>query len=354
MTSRQTKKLKALFAWIVLAIIMGQIYTFFVDGYDEIFPIINSLVISFLIGGSFAVFELYVFPGTIRKYNFLSILFIRSGFYIAVIFIIIFFETLLARMISNNYSFIQTLQSEEYRHYLFHEDFFTGAMYAFLLIVIFNFTRQMNKKMGQGTMLSYVSGKYAKPVMKERIFMFLRILEPTRIAEQIGLMKFHNLLNDIIFDITKSILANKGMIYEYVDDEVVIVWRTKTGFYNASCIRTFFDARDTIEEEKEKYFTKYGLIPHLQAALHCGPVVMGEIGDVKTEIVYNGDVMNTTARILDKCHEIGKDLLMSADVIYRMQLPVIYKPESCGWMHLKGKEHEIEVFSIKEPDFSYT
>jgi adenylate cyclase len=36
---------------------------------------------------------------------------------------------------------------------------------------------------------------------------------------------------------------------------------------------------------------------HCRAGLHCGPVVIGEMGSLKKEIVFLGDTVNTTARI---------------------------------------------------------
>ena len=38
-------------------------------------------------------------------------------------------------------------------------------------------------------------------------------------------------------------------------------------------------------------------MPRIRGSLHYGPVIVGEIGDVKRAIVFNGDVMNTAARL---------------------------------------------------------
>ena len=40
-------------------------------------------------------------------------------------------------------------------------------------------------------------------------------------------------------------------------------------------------------------------MPEFRAALHCGEIVAGEIGDVRREIAYVGDTLNVAARLLD-------------------------------------------------------
>ena len=88
----------------------------------------------------------------------------------------------------------------------------------------------------------------------------------------------------------------------------------------------------------------------MKAAVHCGKVVRAEIGDVKTQIVLHGDVMNTTARILDKCHEENKGLLSTAHLVYRLELPKMFESELVGYITLKGKEKEVELFNIVEKE----
>jgi adenylate cyclase len=46
-----------------------------------------------------------------------------------------------------------------------------------------------------------------------------------------------------------------------------------------------------------------------KAGLYFGKVVSAQIGDLKREIVYNGDVLNTTARIQAECNTYQRDCL---------------------------------------------
>ena len=96
------------------------------------------------------------------------------------------------------------------------------------------------------------------------------------------------------------------------------------------------------------YRKKYGFIPGFKAGYHYGPVIAGEIGDVKKEIVFHGDTVNTAARIRSECTRLRKDLLLSGDLLSRIAIDDILTPEMIGKIKLRGKEEEVELFTIAE------
>src|SRR5918993_4412510 len=98
---------------------------------------------------------------------------------------------------------------------------------------------QVNSKFGQPDFWNIISGKYNRPKEERRIFMFVDLNSSTSIAEQLGDEKYHSLLKDFFADITAPILENKGSIYQYVGDEVVIAWNYEDGKENIHCIRCF-------------------------------------------------------------------------------------------------------------------
>ena len=72
----------------------------------------------------------------------------------------------------------------------------------------------------------------------------------------------------------------------------------------------------------------------------------GVIGEVKTQIVFHGDTMNTTARILGKCNELKAGLLASDQLIRMIGLPRIYSKRSVGEIELRGKQEPIKLFEV--------
>jgi len=76
-------------------------------------------------------------------------------------------------------------------------------------------------------------------------------LPTTTIAEKLGDEKYHQLLKEFFADITNPILDNKGEIYQYVGDEVVIAWKYENGIENNRVIECFFNMKKVVIELKK-------------------------------------------------------------------------------------------------------
>lgn len=200
---------------------------------------------------------------------------------------------------------------------------------------------QVNNKFGQANFWNIIRGRYNRPKEEKRIFMFLDINSSTTIAEQLGDEAYHSLLKDFFADITSPILENKGSIYQYVGDEVVIAWNFEDGKENMHCLRCFFDMKLYINQQKKKYMERYGLVPGFKAGIHCGRVIAGEVGIIKRDITYSGDVLNTTSRILGKCAELNEEVIASDEVLAEMDMEKGFSTRPLGGILLRGKNREI-------------
>jgi len=205
----------------------------------------------------------------------------------------------------------------------------------------------VNDKYGPGVFASFLLGKYFHPKKEERIFMFLDLRASTSIAEKLGEEHYFNFVKDVFQDATPSILYSKGEIYQYVGDEIVISWKTHKGTENANCIRCFFDVQRSLNDKADYYQEKYGVLPEFKAGLHYGYVMAGEIGVVKREIAFSGDVLNTAARIQSKCNELGVNILLSKILLDKLNLqPDAYTPIMMGDIVLRGKEQSLALFTL--------
>ena len=210
----------------------------------------------------------------------------------------------------------------------------------------------INDKYGQGIFLRLLLGKYHKPREEERIFMFVDIRSSTTIAEELGHIRFFNLLNDFFRDVTNPIIRCQGEIYQYVGDEIVISWPLHRGIVNANCVQCFYQMQEAIQLKASEYQEKFGLIPQFKAGLHYGEITTGEIGIIKRDIVFSGDVLNTTARIESLCNLYGVKLLISKYLLDKLQLPPNkFLVKRMGIIELKGKKQKIELFSFEDVNY---
>jgi len=224
---------------------------------------------------------------------------------------------------------------------MLHTLFFWTLVALITMLVL-----QVNEKYGQGIFLKMIKGDYHRPKVETRIFMFLDIRSSTAMAEQLGHVKWFELLNNFFNDITEPILDTHGEIYQYVGDEIIIHWDTRNGLKDNNCLHCFFEISERIKELDKKYQADYGVTPRFKAAIHCGNVTVGEIGKIKKDIVFTGDVLNTTARIQELCNEYKVDMLVSQEVMELLTDTKEFLIKPVGYIELRGKQTPVSIFTI--------
>jgi class 3 adenylate cyclase len=132
----------------------------------------------------------------------------------------------------------------------------------------------------------------------------------------------HDLLTRFFFDIDEAILAHGGEVHAYVGDEVIVTWRLAAKMWERRYLECFFAIRDRIAEKADLYRREFGLVPMFRAGLHAGSVVISECGDWRRQIAYFGDTMSVAARLQERCKEVSRALLVSADLL-RLVRPAV-------------------------------
>jgi adenylate cyclase len=187
--------------------------------------------------------------------------------------------------------------------------------------VALTFALQMNRMVGTSVLGYFLAGTYHQPVEERRIFMFLDMVGSTELAERLGSARYYALLRRFVDDLSVPIVATGGEIYQYAGDEVVITWREDRGLEGAGCVRCFFLIEEQIAHASAEYEREFGVVPRFRAGLHGGLVTAGELGDLKQQIVFVGDILNTAARLEEQAKRDAVSLLVSSDVLDRIALP---------------------------------
>jgi adenylate cyclase len=96
------------------------------------------------------------------------------------------------------------------------------------------------------------------------------------------------------------------------------------------------------------YKDRFGIIPNFKAGIHHGIVMAGEVGIIKKDIIYSGDILNTAARIQAKCNGYDVDFLISKTTLNIMNPKDLAAVEitDVGSVLLRGKKEELLLSSI--------
>ena len=224
--------------------------------------------------------------------------------------------------------------------------FRTIVVYITMGIVTSLFYVEVSNIIGQNVLINLFTGKYHTPFEEKRIFMFLDMKSSTTIAEQLGHVKYFKLLQSYYADISDAIIDHGGSIYQYVGDEVVIMWKLKTE-KDIRPLHCFWAMEKALIEKKNKYLKRYGLAPTFKAGIHVGVVTTGEIGKIKKDIVFTGDVLNTAARIQGLCNTYGVNLLFSEQFAQIIETHEDLAIKALGETELRGKGEKVRLFTIK-------
>jgi adenylate cyclase len=220
------------------------------------------------------------------------------------------------------------------------------VLFALAAAFVFAFIQDVNSLLGQNVLINFITGRYYAPRLESRVFLFLDMEGSTGLAERLGPLAFHRLVNRFVNDLTQPIVAARGEIHTYVGDELIATWKLKEGIPQARCVAACFAAFDQLALAAPEYRREFGAAINVRAGLHCGPVVTGEMGSLKKEIVFLGDTVNTAARIQDLCRQTGDRVLASADLIDRLELPPGLAKRSLGDLRLRGKGADLALYAL--------
>jgi len=323
--------------------ISAIIETQYTSGKDILLINLLNVSLSIVMGIFSAIIEIFITPLISRNKTYGYFIVTKALLYFTIIFTIsltMFFiflpkiPTFIIKQFTDYYDFIGSAV-------------FISLMYLTVLTILaVNFFRAVNQMIGPKIVRQKLFGKYFTPKEETRIFMFLDLQSSTTIAEKLGHLKYSNLIQDCFRDISDFVIDSKARVYQYVGDEVVLTWRVLKGENCRRSVDFYFNFSEYLNSRSNYYTNRYGVKPVFKASLNLGTVSVTEVGIVKKEIAYHGDVLNTAARIQAKCNEYGKSLLVSNDFQKKFKPENIYAVEYIDKMLLKGKNQEIEIFSI--------
>jgi adenylate cyclase len=227
--------------------------------------------------------------------------------------------------------------------------FYFLLIYSIATNILISFINQINRKFGPGVLIPLLLGRYRKPREEERIFLFMDLRASTSIAEKLGHLKYSAFIRDSFMDINLLLPAYNAQVYQYVGDEIVITWPVSEGLKKLNCLKFFFGCKKRFSDRTRHYQSKYNEIPAFKAGLHMGKVTAVEVGNIKRDIAYHGDTLNTASRIQGVCNEYNQELLVSVELLKHLKVIDSYAIIPIGAVTLRGRNQPIEIAGITKP-----
>lgn len=213
-------------------------------------------------------------------------------------------------------------------------------------ILAINFVMEVRRKVGPGNLSALFTGRYRRPRIEDRIFLFLDLKASTTIAERLGPEKYSLLLRQCFYDLNDVVLTYRAQIYQFVGDEVVLTWLNQDPDSPSRSLRAFFDFEEKLRSRKALYERKFGVVPIFRGGIDVGDVTATEVGDIKREIAYHGDPLNTAARLLELSKDYGQRLVISGKMKAEISSSSEFIIEHQGEVRLRGKTEKVAIYTV--------
>lgn len=328
---------RLIFRFTLIGISVGIVYAYFqapnsTDGLA--IELLRGAVIGAITSGSVSTFELVFLRGRfgapLRRAPFLALIGVKAAIYLVIISMALLIGEFALPRAADSPPVIRG------------ETMLFGLTASIIILFVFDIARLL----GPNVLVNFIIGRYYRPRIEERVFLFADMEGSTQFAERLGPLDFHRLLNRFVGDLTDPIAAAKGEIYKYMGDEVIATWKLADVVHDGRCVTACLAAQEMLDQRAGEYEREFGARVYFRAGLHCGPVVTGEMGTVKKEIAFLGDTVNTGARIEEACRVTGHRLLASADLIAQLALPPGVRCTSIGLVKLRGRSTDLELFAL--------
>jgi adenylate cyclase len=212
-------------------------------------------------------------------------------------------------------------------------------------LVVSLFYAEISEHMGPHVLTNFLSGRYHTPRAERRVFLFTDMKSSTGIAEELGHARYFELLRAYYHAFADAIVDSGGEVYQYIGDEIILSWPEEVGLRNNRCIRCVQRMKRDLLARAAWFRDRFGVVPDFKAGIQLGVVTTGEIGALKKEIVFTGDVLNQTARIQGLCDELAEDVLVGNELRARLTVDGS-AVRSMGRHVLRGREQPIELFAV--------
>ena len=307
-----------------------------------IFPLV--FIGSFSFGIVIGAIEVFFLSKRFIKGSFGSKFIVKSLIYVLFMIIVLLTLSTIGNILLSGFSIFHVELWQSMWRFFTSMPFWTMEIYIAAMIIVSLFFYEVSGNMGNEVLLNFLSGKYHSPLTEDRIFLFVDMKSSTAIAEKLGHVQYFEMLRDYYAVISPPILRHGGEVYQYVGDEIVITWRIRNE-NQAAFLHCLVEMKNALSDQSDRFLSTYDVVPTFKAGVHGGTVTTGEIGVIKHEIIFTGDVLNTAARIQGLCNGFGVEMLISEDVIAKIINDPLIEAKSIGFHELRGREKGIELFT---------
>lgn len=311
--------------------------------------VIEQVIWSSAIISLFAIFSWFtlnfLYPQLIQKYKIRRLTAVMVLFDLSVFAGIGILLGIVHYSIDYALSFSETIS--KMGSFLFNSTSLFFLLVMFIWSYVYQLMNTLLHQIGYAPLGRIMVGYYQKPREEEHIFMFLDLQSSTSSAEKLGHNRYSYFIQDCFRCVSAPLLATGGRVYQFVGDEVVVTWDARKLKNFKSTVDFFCLYEEALEKRRSYFESEYGFHPVFTASINVGKVMAAEVGEVKRELAFHGDVLNTAARIQKQCKPYKKQILVTDKFAESLQkLNTEYQINYVDEVKFHGKNRMVKLFEV--------
>ncbi len=169
----------------------------------------------------------------------------------------------------------------------------------------------------------------------------------TDFAERVGEEASFNLIQMVTTLMQDAISAQHGTVGEFRGDGVMALFSVTQGLEDGPlrACRAALQIQRSLHDARIEMTAKYGEAVKVRVGMHCGPLVIGDVGDeTKSHMTIIGDTANVASR-LEAMAEPGQ-ILISRDLYSLVEGQVV--AQDLGDQKLRGKSRMERLYKLQD------
>eukprot|EP00736_Rhodelphis_marinus_P004389 Rmarinus@m.10891 len=169
----------------------------------------------------------------------------------------------------------------------------------------------------------------------------------TSISEALPLSDLVVLMGRFFEEWTKLVLESGGTVDKYIGDAIMAFWNAPQECPNHRVVacRTALKMQEILREMQEQWVKEGYPVVRARIGLHCGPVLVGNMGSMdRLNYTVLGDTVNLASRLEGANKRYGTYIMVSGDLYEHVKDSFLCRPLDI--VSVKGREAATEIYEL--------
>lgn len=187
-------------------------------------------------------------------------------------------------------------------------------------------------------------------IERDMTILFSDIRSFTHLSEKMTTKENFSFINTYLGYMTPLVSQNKGFIDKYIGDAIMALFPERS----EDALNAAIAMQSEVQKFNHERISQEQEAIQIGIGLHAGNLMLGTIGSSeRMDGTVISDTVNTSSRIEELTKTYGSYILISENVLQRIQKPELYSYRFLDCVLVKGKDKSINIYEVFDGQEAY-